>query len=250
MATLVQAATPTEFEKAINLKGHGSLTAEEKKNTDLRTGAVREEAVRYGIQTGFAWRYGAIARDCESRELSLDRDYPFDLLLLEGGTVQPPVITKADNSRSIENGSKMTATGKAWRILQPAMFVSNPPSWRTYLLVPKEALEVQAPHSSMLPKTSEEREVWKNGVTEGWNYGVEQAERTFRENVARLSREFNGMAEYHKLNRQGKISIPNVSKGHYAVRVGKDTLELDQQTFVINEAAQFQGQNNWHTSEK
>ncbi len=237
--------SPRELSEAMNLKGKGGLTAEEKDNANLRAEALHGEAVRYGLQSGFAWRYGLIVRDCASREHELDTMYPFDLVLLENGTVSPPVIVRADSSLSLDSPSRMTTTGTAWRIVSPAAFVSLPPSWRSYLSLSDEVLTAQKPHPAILPKTSKEREAWQAGVMEGWGYGVEQAESLFRSSMSRLNRDFSGMIQYHILNRQGMISIPDVSRGHYAVKLGKDTLELDQQVFTIKEGAKFQGEDAW-----
>ena len=212
--------------------------------------ALRGEAFRYGLQLGLSWQYGLIEKDLVSRESMLDSTFRFDGLLLENGTVQPPVLVKADSSVTLENNSKMVTTKTAWKIESPAKFVSNPPSWRTYLLVPEDAMEVQSPYAAMLPKSSDERAAWKAGVTEGWDYGVKQAQNMFKEAMAKLKREYLGMVEYHQLSRQGKISIPNISRGHFAVRVGKNTLEMDQETFIITDQSQFQEQKNWHPAER
>lgn len=238
-------SSPKELSDAMSLKGKGGLSAEEKDNMGIREEALRSEAVRYGLQSGFAWRYGLIVKDCAARDHELDAMYPFDLVLLENGSVAPPIIVRADSSLSLDSPSRMTTTGTAWRIVSPAAFVSLPPSWRNYLTLSDEVLTAQKPHPAILPKTSGEREIWQAGVKEGWGYGVEQAESLFKSSLARLNRDFAGMIQYHVLNRQGMISIPNVSRGHYAVKLGKDTLELDQQVFTIKEGARFQGEEAW-----
>ena len=242
-------ATPS-YDDVMNMKSRGKLTPEELAEGDVRLHAVREEAATFGLQAGFAWRYRAILKECRMREGELDMQYPFEQLLLQNGTVQPPVIVRADSYMSVEDKVKMTRTDTAWRIIRPAEFVTNPPTWRNYLNLTDDALSVSEPVDAIRPKTSDEQKVWREAAKEGWELGMEQAELYFKDEMARMNRDFKGMIQYHILEREGKVSIPGISRGHYAVRIGEDTMEINQETFVITDKSHFQEKRKWRSGAK
>ena len=66
-----------------------------------------------------------------------------------------------------------------------------------------------------MPRDDEEREYWAEYVEKGWKYGYEQADEVFREDLARLESDFQGMIRYRALLAQGMISPP------YALQVDR-----------------------------
>lgn len=215
----------------------------------LRMEALLEEASNYGFQTGFSDRYRKIQAECEKRSHEFDEMYPFEQVLLQNGTVRPPVITKAEDSTTIQDARRMVRTGQAYHILRSAEFVSVPPSWRTYILIDEAALTPQEPAKQLTPKNAKERKFWEDAYHKAYDEGIETAEQYFEEEMNRLNREFSGMIQYHVLNRQGKISLPGISRGHYDVRISDDTMELDQRTFMITDAPHFQEKKQWRSHE-
>ena len=220
-----------------------------KQSEKLRLEALLQTVREYAFQKGFSDRYKKIQKECEERSRELDETYPFDQVLLQNGTVRPPVITRAEDSTTISDTTKMVRTGQAYRILRSAEFVSTPPSWRTYLILQDDALTPQEPVHQLQPRNSKEKKIWKEEYKKSYIEGMDNADMYFEEEMNRLNREFMGMIQYHILNRQGKISLPGISRGHYAVRISEDTMELDQRTFVITDKPRFQDKKYWRSGQ-
>lgn len=234
------------YQDALKMEGSGSGKASENaEQLQLRPQAVAETAHRFGVQLGFAERYRDIIKTCYAQKMNLDRLFPFYTLLIEKGKVVPPVIVNAESSLELVDPSVMKSTRSAWRILQPARFVTVPPSWRDYYVLPAESLNVEIPHKVMLPRDGKEKALWKEKLAEGYEQGKDFAFRHFETSNNRLMQEFVGLIQYHVLANQNMISIPGVKSGHYGIRVGKDTLELDQETFTLTAPSEFQKSENW-----
>lgn len=227
-----------ELEQIRGLKGKkGPAISEEMQN--LRLKAVREVAERIGFQEGYIWRYRQIDRLLKSRELALDSIFDFGPFLLEDGKVVPPVIASADAFMEIKSPDEMVSTGKTYKILKPAKFVTVKPSWRDYLVVPEGAVKTEKIHPSTLPQNGKEREAWIEAVDEQWLNGIEYADKMFQTGVNKLLVDLRGLIQYKVLADRGYISMPRIAKGHLAINVGSEQLEFDQQTFRITEKASF-----------
>ena len=238
-ATVGEMKADPQYKKLHDLKGKSnkpSLSAEMKA---LRPKAIEETAQRVGVQEGYVWRYKQILSKLKSREQALDAIFDFGPLLLHGRTVMPPVITSADAYTEIRDPSNMVRVGSAYKILRPARFISVEPSWRDYLLVPEGAVKVEPIHASVLPTDSDEQAVWQSALDEGWMRGVEHADDMFRRGVNKLMVDMRGIIQYRVLEEAGYVSMPQVSRGHYAIRVGDKDLEFDQETFRIVEESKF-----------
>ena len=227
-----------------SMRGKGDVKLS-KEMEQLRPRALRETAEKIGVQEAFRKRYGELQAKCQEQRTSLDRMFNFQPLLLHGGHVIPPVVVSADKYTDISKVDEMVMVGNSYRILKPARFVSVPPSWRDYLLLADNALDVEEPHPAMLPMSSKEVDIWKSGVYEGWKTGMEHADRLFERSLNELKRDFTGLMQYKILSLKGFISVPMISEGHYAVKVGSDTLEFDQQTFRITEPSSFKSRDKW-----
>lgn len=215
---------------------------------DIRPKAIRQAARTLGTQSGAKWRYDEIQKVIEkinNEKDLLGRVYDFKNLLLHDGRVLPPVIVTAKSSIKIESNLSAVETGTSYRILQPAKMVGNAPSWRNFLC--SNAFTVAKVHEQVLPKkeNSEEIEIWKKGCREGWAIGVEQADTFFEQQLRKLDRVVLGIVEFNLLECQGLVSLPSVSEGHYAVRVGEKNLDINQRTFRINRSSRFQSVQKW-----
>lgn len=236
-----------ELKQLQSLRGKKGVTiSEDMKN--LRLKAVTEVGERIGFQEGYNWRYRQIDALMKRRELALDAIFDFGPFLLEDGKVMPPVITSADSFMEIRNPDEMIATGKTYKILKPARFITVQPSWRDYLVVPENAIRTEKIHPSTLPMTSDEQKAWKEAVSEQWINGIEHADKMFEMGVNKLLVDLRGLIQYKVLADRGYISMPKIAKGHLAIRVGDENLEFDQQTFRITEKARFRNIDKAHSS--
>lgn len=216
-----------------------------KEMAELRPKALREQAERLGVQTAFRVYYSSYEEEVEKHALKLDQMFNFSPLLLHKGHVRPPVLTRAGESSEVSHSTRMTKTGSSYRILKPAAFVSVPPSWRDYLILPEALKVVEEVHPAMLPLGSREREIWREGVDSGWKTGREFAERMFRRKVNELERDIAGLMLYKELSLKGFVSTPVIAENHVGVQVGDTILEFDQQEFRITQPSHFQKRDKW-----
>lgn len=234
----------SRYQELMDMRGDKSVRLT-KEMVEMRPQALREAAERLGVQEAFREHYGAFQKELLSKKSLLDRMYDFTPLLLHKRHVLPPVIVTTESFADFPDPNKMIMVGKSFKILKPARFVSVPPSWRDYLLQPDGALHVEDTHPALLPLNGEESAIWRKGLAEGWKAGTEHAERLFARSMNELKRDYLGMLQYKSLSLKGYVSTPMISEGHYAIRVGDDILEFDQQTFRITAPSKFRHKDEW-----
>jgi defect-in-organelle-trafficking protein DotC len=230
---------PKKLTEIIQKRGN-SKTKISEEIASQRINAIRNVAYSLGIQSAAKWRYEQIEKVLESKKQNLNRIYSFDLLLL-GNNVLPPVIIESSGSFLVEDKIAVK-TDKSFKIIKEARIVSNPPSWRDYLL---QEFEVKPVDSILYPRTDEEIDVWESTVKKGWALGVRQADRVFSINLRKLTRDMRGMILFSFLSGQGLVSLPQVATDTYAIRVGKTTLDLGQKSFKLVVPSHFQGEEKW-----
>lgn len=240
-AVETQSNIPERLQYLLNLKCND---AEEIKNEykEMRVNAVRDVAKRLGIQEGAKWRYDLIVEALSKHEKTLDQVYGFRFVLIDS-KILPPVIIQSSGSIDVKDRVAVQ-TGTSYKIIKDARFVSNPPSWRDYLLQ-QRSFEVQPIPSSLYPKDKDEEKIWREVVASGWKRGIALADSVFEINLRKLDRDFRGMILFRLLSGQGFLSLPRVSEGRYAVRVGDKTLDLNQASFQIVRDSAFQQEDKW-----
>lgn len=207
-------------------------TASEKKESKedkLRRPALRDAALSYGAKGGLAWASSQINHILESRAGELSRIYDFNRFLLreKGATVLPPVIVEArDDYEQQDAGRTLRIADRYYRIIEQARFAPVAPLWHSYLIM--SFSPPGKPEDSLLPK-SDERDLWRKSVAEGWDHGVQQALDTYRLNLRRLNRDYGGMIRYSELLEKNMVSPPVVASENLGVTgTGMDMRQNDQ----------------------
>lgn len=95
--------------------------------------------------------------------------YSFQPLISSEGYL-PPVIAEAKDVAHITNEQIRTAN-RAYDIVVPARFVSNPPTRKSYLLTGLMAQRIELPEPAAMPKDGKQRDIWKKAVALGWSDG-------------------------------------------------------------------------------
>lgn len=85
-----------------------------------------------GFRGGKSQRAWELTQALNARESTLNALYDFRPLISPEGWL-PPVIDEAQDVAHITPDQIRTAS-KVWTIIRPERFVSNPPSWRSWLL--------------------------------------------------------------------------------------------------------------------
>jgi defect-in-organelle-trafficking protein DotC len=196
----------------------------------VREMGLKEQALSLGAQSGLANRAKLIDDQLTKQQRRLDEIYDFNALLIEHN-VLPPVLLEGQNTFNLATEQSIRISDRTYKIAKQARFVTTPPNWRQYLWM--DYTKPDYPNISLLPKTSEEREVWNHYVEQGWEKGIEQADRILEESVARIKEDFRGMILYRKLLAMNMVSPPFVSHTDLGVTGDGDEIRIDDRVLRI-----------------
>lgn len=196
----------------------------------LRVQMLRDTALSVGARGGLASRAKKINAIISKHSKLLDRNFNFYGMLLDNN-VLPPVLAEGRNSLDLQASDVIRAADRHYRIIKQARFVTAPPTWREYLLLGYETPE--EPDRSLLPRNSAERIIWKRYIDEGWSAGEKQAEVIFEENVAKLTRDYNGMILYKTLLAKNMVTPPYVASMDLGVTGDKNGMNINDRILRI-----------------
>ena len=203
---------------------------------EKREGAMRAAALGYGARAGLARRGWEIARMLERRGGQLSAIYRFRDLLLEkrGFSVVPPVAAETIRAfRLGRYGMKAATARRVVRIVAAERLVSAPPDWRDYLM--RSWAPAEAPVSVLFPRDRGERRRWEGWIAEGWRKGVSLADDVFAADLDRLSRDFEGIVLWRRLNLARMATAPEVAVDDAAVSGGGKVLRIDESFAELGE---------------
>ncbi|MDB2682782.1 type IV secretion system DotC family protein [Alphaproteobacteria bacterium] len=219
---------------------------------DIRKEAIREAAISFGARSGLAYRTFEIRNELAGRGRYLDKIYNFSNLLVpapSGLLIEPPIINEAVNSMIIADGGQQAAVSdRIYNIVNNANIVSTSRTWRDYLL--REWGDIAPPPDILRPENDEERELWNDLVSQGWEQGVLQANEIFEDDLNQLTADFRGMVRYRVLLAQGMISQPyalqvdrGITGGGNSMRVGDRAVQITGVPELITGSDQWQPAN-------
>jgi defect-in-organelle-trafficking protein DotC len=184
------------------------------KGPPIRAQAFTAAAFGYGVRAGLARRTWELQQGIESHGATLDATYRFSALLITGPAgkpVEPPIVYSATEGLAHfeDAGQAAGFATEYYRTTADARLASNPRDWRTYIV--RDFSTVTPPDALLYPSTSDERDIWRHNVAEGWTEGVRQAEETFEEDIDRLTADYIGMLTARRLIDLGMMSAPFVT---------------------------------------
>lgn len=216
---------------------HAQVTKDKKQMTALRSQALQDIAMSIGAQAGLAWRSEHINQVLTKNSSQLDRIFNFNLILLDHNVI-PPVLVQGNNSLKLSDGQTLRIDDRTYQIISQARFTTAPPQWRNYIWMDYQHPELPLP--AFLPKTPEERVIWKKYATLGWQDGINQANAIFSDNLARLTRDYTGMALYRNLLLKGMVSKPFVAHTDLGVTGDSSDLHINDQILRITSLPKLQ----------
>lgn len=190
-----------------------------------------------GFQGGKAQRGWELRQSLAEQEATLSAMYDFRPLISKQGYLPPVIATSTDLAHI--TADQIRTAYRTYNILAPARFVSNPPSWRTWLLPGLPNQRIEAPDASVRPKNSKEKAVWEAAVRQGWEDGRQSADRTLESNFNRLTRDYTGMLRYSTLLQQNIIQAPDVKETQQSVTGTRDELMIGDKVKRIQDPAGF-----------
>lgn len=196
----------------------------------IREDALRETALGLGARGGLAWRAKQLRAIVEAQATRLDQIFNFQAMMLPDHVV-PPVLTQGSGYFSQDSAAVLRLADQIYRIESPARFSPAPPNWRDYLVM--HYADPEWPDRVLLPRDDAERAAWSRWVQEGWAQGVKQANAIYETNLARLKRDYAGMARYRTLHAQGMVSAPFVATSELGVTGGGDAMAVGDRVLRI-----------------
>lgn len=229
---LHQITAKTEYEK------------EQAKVAELRLDALRVSAFSWGTQEGMYWRYQIIQRQLEKNSLRLHMIADFNRFLVDGKMLMP-VISKSERMFEQNSDSNVRTVSVSYTLEKPARLVSQPPTWRDYLI---RAVDPPVkPHDALFPRTKVEQVVWADALDRGWESGVEQANEIFDIDLRRMHADLDGMYRFRTLFAQNIVTLPVYKNSRYNVVKVEDgkTIHLNDVVYEITEQSEFSDSAKW-----
>lgn len=212
---------------------------------EIRRSALTEIATAMGAAAGAASKMKEIKSKLNQEAVKLDNLYDFKKMRLTDGVMLPVVLQSFSNYKK-NNDDEIRISDKRFVIDSPAKFVSVYPTWRTYLFFNLPTFD--APPPSMLPKNDAEKAIWDEAVKNGWQRGVDQAERIIEASYARLEKDYMGM-DLARILLELKILTPTIlAKQNMGVTGGGREMNINDQVFRITDHSSLNpNQKSWST---
>jgi defect-in-organelle-trafficking protein DotC len=214
-----------------------AVVSTKKEMNAVRAQALQDIAMSVGAQAGLAWRSNNINQMLTKNTGHLDRIFNFNLMLLDHNVV-PPVLVQGNSSLNLADPQTLRIEDRVYQIVSQAHFTTSPPQWRTYLWMDYKSPDLPLP--AFLPKTPEERAVWRKYSALGWKDGIRQANAIYNDNLARLTRDYNGMVLYRSLLLKGMVSKPFVAHTNLGVTGDDSDLHINDQIYRITSLPKLQ----------
>jgi defect in organelle trafficking protein DotC len=198
-------------------------------NKKLRNTAIHDTALTYGAQAGLAWQSKNIRLICHQHAKQLDQIFNFNALLMKNSLLPPVLAESRDSLRLASNSIRLS--DRIIEIIQPARFVSTPPTWRDYIQLTYQF--PKHPNTTLLPTTAYERYIWDTSIQKGWQQGITQANNMLNTILGQINRDFSGIALYHALYAQHMVSAPETARAHLGVTGNQKRMRVNDQLIRI-----------------
>lgn len=203
----------------------------------LRAKMLEEFAMGIGAQAGLAWSSTEMNTKMTDDKKHLDSIFNFNAMMLSHGVI-PPVLQEGDFTLNLADPNTIRVSDRTYKILAQARFATTAPNWREYLWMSYD--KPTLPNRTLLPRSFAEQCVWRAAVRKGWEKGIEQGYSIFQQNLARLKRDYRGMALYRKLLQQNMVSQPFVSRTELGVTGDGENMRINDQVLRIVELPKLQ----------
>ncbi len=208
-----------------------------------RNQAVYDTAFSLGIKAGMQQQINNIYLIVDKNVNNLNKIYNFEPYLIYNRVV-PPVITEARNLYNQNGEDSVRLSGALYKIERKARITSVAPNWREYLSFPRNGSPITN-NISIKPRNSNEVDLWKKGVRNGYAEGVEQANILLKQSLDRLNRDYIGMLRFHRFLVEGKVTLPVLAQSHMEINKNGSSLILNEELLRLTVQSDFAEQEKW-----
>lgn len=251
MVSQAFAVTPPGLTQAFNQLTAQVMTQQVTQQSaaqSLREEAIKRAAKVYGAQSGRTARWQQIESGLLKRSHLLAHVFHFGAMYLDQGLVQPPVLDSSRDVIQVANaGQARKRIHTVYRVLLHATFRQRPLTWQAFLL-PDSLAKPTTPREALLPRTDQEKALWYDGLQQGWQQGVKEANSEFSARLDSLKQAYQGMALYTLLALRGMVAPPTLVITHQAVQRNANGQEMavGVQQQVITQNSYFVAKpNHW-----
>lgn len=209
---------------------------------DLRLSSMREEAMKQGMQTALSIRYKQIVTALNQHASLIDQTFNFQPLMIRGLVLPPVIAVEAQGFRK-ESDDTARSTRVMYKIDYPARIVTVAPNWRDFLV--RDFPPPDPPFPAILPKTSDEQDVWRKAVEQGWIKGVHAADATYQSQLNLLSHTYRGMLTYQELLKEHIVSEPILARTDLGIVFEGKTLSVGDTLYRLTMQPGFQSADRW-----
>ena len=218
----------------------GDKTVEHRRKTGVKKGfrgtEIYNEAVRYGAQSALSSTINDFVLGIRDRQTELRSIYDFQSLMLNNGTVAPPVVSMSKGVVNV-SGDMYQRIATKYKISEQARFVETPITFFSYFNF--QDYEVAMPSKFDVPLTNNEMNYWRNGIYDGWVAGASQAALEIASSENRLNRDYLGMIRYRIMLLGNMVDKPSVSKNTRSTDVTTSTMDIGKVTLSMSDKIRF-----------
>ncbi|MCG9579873.1 type IV secretion system DotC family protein [Vibrio tubiashii] len=210
---------------------------------------LKSTASEYGYNHGYETQMRYIEKRMMQRSQFWDSLFDFSQItsLLSSGAAKGMyliggVVDEVDGTIKTVDKDLLLSEGKKYIIRRYPSLRISPPHWVDYLFTDgKKNLDL--PDVSLLPKTDQEREVWRMAVVDGYDNGSQVAYDEFRQRYTVLFSDLIGMVRYWRLVESGiikevRVKATNHKLAHTITEDGEE-LTFDPISIQITEQSTF-----------
>jgi defect-in-organelle-trafficking protein DotC len=227
------------YHDMMKIKSDGDI-----KPASIRDKAVKDEAMRLGIQYGYAKELGRLQKVVLENTKFLDQTFNFKALMSYANqnapaiNILPPVILRTnDYVTSDGSGQRISISNEYYQLYSNARIVTVAPTWRNYLV--KSIPQPSEPSKYLLPRNTIESSEWAKGFAYGWDLGLKQADTELEFRVQTLSRDYLGMQQYLILWKKHKVSSAFVAYNRQNITGNANEMSVNNQVYQISTPAKL-----------
>lgn len=205
---------------------------------------LKNDGMDIGISNGYVYQMDKIYKYIEQYSYLFDRLLPFEQIIdlsadinpTEGTFILPGKVERLENSSSIKTKSGQVIIKRekySYLLREQPKPVLRFPTWRDYLYNDNDDIELDSPLLNP-PKNDLEKAALEEGITLGYQMGIDQANEEMDYRLTLAFKDLIGMTRYANVFDSGHLNKPEIYVENYANQVRDDELALGIQYVTLD----------------